>query len=412
MSGTECFIWAWPLLDLNEDGKYDVLVHEWTYNESIDRMMAKVIAKRGYDGEHLWNQSLSDTECFIFAEPLFLDLDGDGGYDFIVYEYVYNASADTEEMSVIAKRGYNGTHLWEQSVNASGYENCDIEIGGIVDLDGDGWFEVIVCEGEYNESANVTTVKVIAKEGNNGTHLWEESVNASGYRTCNILAGWVVDLDGDGLGDVIGIVDVYDESTDTWTETVIAKRGYDGTHLFEAQAEGPIWIATWRDGYDLDGDGQNDLLLWIPTEMYAVSYSGAYPNLFDTGEPANPYPSIMGTFTGTITPLNALVVHRLYTYPCPGTGGHSESVRIWGDGIDINATWDGYTGDWHNITFDEPYVTLAACNTYKITIELGSYPQILHESSKEVTGGTITCTKFEDRNGKEYDNWIPAFWIV
>ena len=411
VSGTECFIWAWPLLDLDEDGKFDVLVHEWTYNESNDTMMMEVIAKRGYDGTHLWNQSLSDTECFIFAEPLFLDLDGDGGYDFIVYEYVYNASADTEEMSVIAKRGYNGTHLWEQSVNASGYENCDIEIGGIVDLDGDGRFEVIVCEGEYNESANLTTVKVIAKEGNNGTHLWEESVTASGYRTCNILAGGVVDLDGDGLGDVIGIVDVYNESTDTWTETVIAKRGYDGTHLFEAQAEGPIRIATWRDGYDLDGDGQNDLLLWIPTEVYAVTHSGIYPNLFDTGEPTIPYPSIMGTFNGRLTLSHDLVVHRLYTYPCSGTGGHSESVRIWGDGIDTNATWDGYKGDWHNITFDEPFVTLEAGKMYNITIELGSYPQIHHAYALLTVNGWINCKKFEDVNGNVHYNWIPAIRI-
>jgi hypothetical protein len=26
----------------------------------------------------------------------------------------------------------------------------------------------------------------------------------------------------------------------------------------------------------------------------------------------------------------------------------------------------------------------------------------------EVDGGTITCTKFTDANGKTYNNWIPA----
>jgi hypothetical protein len=233
VSGTECFIWAWPLFDLDGDGLDDVIVHEWAYNESTDTMSMEVIAKRGYDGTHLWEQSLSDTECFIIAYQI-VDLDGDGGYDFIVYEYEYNASVDTEEMAVIAKRGYDGTHLWEQSVSASGYWNCDIWIDWIAYLDGDGLYDVIVYEGVYNATTNTTTVELIAKKGNNGTHLWEQSVNASGYWNCDIWAEWLVDLDDDGLDDVIVYEGVYNESTDTETIKVIAKRGYDGTHLIAA----------------------------------------------------------------------------------------------------------------------------------------------------------------------------------
>ena len=417
ISGEACYMYVDWIAELNGDGLDDVIVYEWVYNETADAETTKLIAKRGINGTHLWEQSVNASgywNCDKWVEWV-VDLDGDDKNDVIVGEWVYNESTDIETKKLIAKEGNNGTHLWEESVSASGisfYWNCDIWVDWIADLDGDGRFEVIVYEGEYNESTNVTTVKAIAKEGNNGTHMWEQSLNASGKWTCDIWAEWLVDLDNDGWEDAIVIEWVYNESTDTETVTVIAKRGYDGTHLFEAQSDEPIWIASWWEGYDLDGDGQNDLVLWIPTEMYAVTYSGVYPNIFDTGEPANPYPSIMGRFNGTLTPSNGLVVHKLYTYPCSGTGGHSESVRIWGDGIDVNATWDGYIGDWHNITFDEPYVTLAAGNTYNITIKLGSYPQILHESSKEVIGGTINCTKFEDINGKEYDNWIPAFWIV
>lgn len=131
-------------------------------------------------------------------------------------------------------------------------------------------------------------------------------------------------------------------------------------------------------------------------------------SIFDTEAPANPYPSIFGTHNGTITPLDGIVVHRMYTYPCSGTGGHSEDVRIWGHGIDVNATWDGYVGDWHNTTFDEPFITLEGGKTYNYTIITGSYPQIIHARSKDVTGGVINCTEFIDANGKEYNNWIPA----
>ena len=55
-----------------------------------------------------------------------------------------------------------------------------------------------------------------------------------------------------------------------------------------------------------------------------------YPptTIFDTGTPSNPYPSISGTHTGNIIPSQDITVHKIYTYPCEGTGGHIEHVRI------------------------------------------------------------------------------------
>ncbi|MBN1763320.1 MAG: VCBS repeat-containing protein [Methanomicrobia archaeon] len=456
-------------LDLDGDGLNDVLVREWTYNESLDLDTTKLIAKKGINGTQLWEQSVNASGYLTtnIGTWLLPDIDGDDLDDLIVFELVVNSSSQTVTFSVIAKKGTNGTHLWEQpmggtgisfwmgtgfdltgdalmdfiicrgsytastntttavivamvgsngtylweqSVNASGEWNCEIWVDGIADLDGDGWLEVIVYEWVYNVSTNTTTGALVAKEGSNGTHLWEQSVNASGEWNCEIWVDWLLDLDDDGLDDAIVIEWVDNESPGTEMVKLIAKRGYDGTHLFEAQSNEPLWFAWWLLGpYDLDGDGQNDLLLWIPTEMYAVTYSEVYPNLFDTGESLNPYPSIGGTFNGTIKLQNDTVVHTLYTYPCTGTGGHSEYVRVWGDGIDVNATWSGYSGDWQTLTFDE--VTLEAGKTYNITIELGSYPQILHETPVNATGGTITCTTFEDANGKKYHNWIPAIRI-
>ena len=131
-----------------------------------------------------------------------------------------------------------------------------------------------------------------------------------------------------------------------------------------------------------------------------------YPEIsfFDTG-PCT-YPSIAGTHTGTIT---SKTVRKLYTYPCTGTGGHTEHVAFYhANGTKFaEAHWTGYTGDWHNITFDESF-TLKGRETYNYTIRTGSYPQIIHATSKEVTGGTITCTEFVDVNGKVYNDWIPA----
>jgi hypothetical protein len=127
---------------------------------------------------------------------------------------------------------------------------------------------------------------------------------------------------------------------------------------------------------------------------------------FDTGK--GTYPSISGTHYGTIAPSSDIVVTTLYTYACPGTGGHSKSIELYENGALLTSgIWNGYGSDWHNITLTSE-VTLQAGHTYNYTIVTASYPQIIHASSKDVTGGTITCTGFEDANGREYENWIPA----
>jgi len=131
--------------------------------------------------------------------------------------------------------------------------------------------------------------------------------------------------------------------------------------------------------------------------------------VFDTGP--GTYPSIMGTHNGTITPSNDITVKALYTYPCAGTGGHTEYVRIYNDTKTIaEEYWGGYqSGDYHNITFSQPF-TLIGGQIYNYTIKTGSYPQIIHTDEWEAEGGMgiINCTSFVDANGKRYNNWIPA----
>lgn len=129
--------------------------------------------------------------------------------------------------------------------------------------------------------------------------------------------------------------------------------------------------------------------------------------VFDTGSPEYPYPSMCGTHNGTLTPNQTITVSKLYTYSCPGTCGHTERVTIRNDkGVIVEANWTGYRGDWRNITFDA--VTLIAGETYNYSICTGSYPQIIHERTANVTGGTITCSQFTDANGKVYIDWIPS----
>ncbi len=133
-------------------------------------------------------------------------------------------------------------------------------------------------------------------------------------------------------------------------------------------------------------------------------------NDFETRQSENPYPSIPGTHTGTITPSQNITVQKLYTYPCAGTGGHTESVRIYGNGKDESSSKTGYGEDGDTITFDSSF-TLEAGKTYNYVIETGSYPQIHHTKELQTENGWLNCTKFTDANGKEYDDWIPAIQL-
>ncbi|RJS69149.1 PKD domain-containing protein [Methanophagales archaeon] len=140
-----------------------------------------------------------------------------------------------------------------------------------------------------------------------------------------------------------------------------------------------------------------------------IVVSPLFTDYFDTGAPANPYPSIFGTHKGKIIPDRDITVNKMYTYPCMGTGGHTEYVRIWNEseGIEGVGHWSGYQGDYHNITIS-PAITLLKNHEYNYIIRTGSYPQIIHAREKAVEGGIITCTEFKDANGRGYNNWIPA----
>jgi len=162
--------------------------------------------------------------------------------------------------------------------------------------------------------------------------------------------------------------------------------------------------------YSIDSGGDYYPLM-DPCENYFVTPTSV-GYFLDTGEPENPYPSIFGMHNGTITPKQTIIISKLYTYSCPGTGGHSEYAKIWNKSWNITARWKEYKGDWHNISFDNNF-TLQADITYNYTFITGSYPQIIHEQNyRAIDGSLITCTEFIDANEKRYNNWIPAIKLI
>jgi hypothetical protein len=245
-------IYALPAGDLDGDGKEDVLVQMAEYNETKNTTTKTVIAKRGCNGTQLWEESVSGSSSVISASQAG-DLDGDGKEDVLVQMAEYNETTNTTTKTVIAKRGCNGTQLWEENGTVKGLELWIFDVAlPAGDLDGDGKADVLVHMSEYNDTIQTWTGTVIAKCGCNGTHLWEESVAGS------ILATQAGDLDGDGKEDVLVHISEHNETMQTWIDTAIAKCGCNGTHLWEESVAGSISVT---QAGDLDGDGKEDVLV-------------------------------------------------------------------------------------------------------------------------------------------------------
>ena len=158
------------------------------------------------------------------------------------------------------------------------------------------------------------------------------------------------------------------------------------------------------------GEDCTNVFTWT-TQFKDLEFSTTPTQVFNTGHPSNPYPSIMGNHTGIIKPNHTVIATKLYTYPCPGTGGHTEYAKIWNSSWEgVEAHWKGYKKDRHNISFDKTF-TLVANETYTYTIRTGSYPQIHRTNTLSTANGWINCTEFVDANGKKYEDGIPAIKI-
>ncbi|MHC1600448.1 MAG: DUF3344 domain-containing protein, partial [Candidatus Methanospirareceae archaeon] len=204
--------------------------------------------------------------------------------------------------------------------------------------------------------------------------------------------------------------------TNAWNTSTeanpVSNGGYGSRINIESTDVKPYLTASGNNmGFQDNGTGG----MQASNAFLVITYGEEEEEIFDTHASAKPYPSIMGKHEGKIIPSCNITVSKLYTYPCTGTGGHTESFELRESGVLIaNGTWNGYIGDYHNVTLhnvtgEAPYVTLLKDHEYNYTICTGSYPQIIHEHEyKNATGGTITCTKFVDANGKEHNDWIPA----
>jgi parallel beta-helix repeat protein len=268
-------------------------------------------------------------------------------------------------------------------------------------------------------SNNVIINNVVSNNRNRGIFQYSSSNNT--IKNNNILNNQWGGIDlGDSsnnkiyLNNFINTKNVFlSNSTNIWNSTEEIIYTYKETTY--TNYTGNYWSDYAGPDANNDGIGDTPYNIYLDMDNYPLmepfeNYPAPVPTTFDTGE--GTYPSIFGTHNGTIKPSHDVNISRMYTYPCPGTGGHSEWAAFYNSTTDeeiANGTWKGYAfGDYQYIEFDKEFV-LHEGVTYNYTIKTGSYPQIIHAHVfNTMTDGEITCTSFVDANDNVYDDWIPA----
>lgn len=359
-SDDNCY-WDNPHPDWDGDGEhYDP--EDPAHNDTNDPYLDKD-DQDGYGPEHIT----------IYDPPA-------GTYSVAVHYYPWDDRDNPATDATVTVTLFEGTA--NQIVRTFGPQTMNAD---------DGWFvtTITVPAGTFSSvmqstgSALSLSEKLPAKAG-------RASINQLGANNSRTIAAaeYFVDAVGDdGTGVALYPVDgAFDEVSEAVTATVNISGLAIGNHTL------------FVHGRDSAGD-------WGSFDAVVLRVTGMTEEL-DTG--GGTYPSISGMHNGTIIPTQPMTVSKLYTYPCPGTGGHTKSIKLYkNDTLISSGTWTGYQGDWHNITLT-PAVRLIVGHTYNYSIVTGSYPQIIHAPTREVTGGTITCTEFVDINGVKHPDWIPA----
>ena len=361
---------------------------------SYSQNPSDTIVKASNSGDHVFQVTADNVIISGFTVT-----GATGSYEAGIY---LSSSNNSSIENVNASNNWYGIYLWYSSNNTIANNNVSSNNDDGICL----W---------YSSSNNIANNNVSNNE--DGICLWYSSNNTiANNNVMNNRFGIYLSSSSNNkiyLNNFINNTDnVFSySSTNIWNSTEKITYTYNGNQYTNYLGN------YWSDykGSDADEDGIGDAPYIIDgdkdeyplIEHFEHYFMPKKAQIFDTGRPENPYPSISGKFIGTIKTNKKIIATKLYTYACEGTGGHTEHALIWNKTWCAYAEWDGYKGDWMNISFNKT-VILMPYETYNITIVTGSYPQIHHISSLKTENGWINCTEFTNANGNKYENWIPA----
>lgn len=166
VSGQYADVYAEAAGDLDGDDKTDVLVRT-----TVGRTPAESIlmAKKGTNGTDIWAPANQPTITGQDAAVIFFpvdDFDGDDLADVLLYTRIYSSP---DEFTVMAKKGTNGDTLWDLDTFEASYISMNLRL--VDDLDGDNLTDVLL---EIQEGTTGTfTIKALS--GYDGSLLWDDS---------------------------------------------------------------------------------------------------------------------------------------------------------------------------------------------------------------------------------------------
>ncbi|UCE72943.1 MAG: PQQ-like beta-propeller repeat protein, partial [Methanomassiliicoccales archaeon] len=228
------------LLDINGDDINDVLI------PSKDSYF---YAFNGPDGSVIWQSEI--FEHYIRASSPLGDIDHDGDLEVVVVDNhalirIYEARTGSLELEVDVGHGVEATPV-------------------LADVDGDGYDEIILFTVGWPE--DIGDVVVL---NHDGSDLWRSSVHTFFYTSPTIL-----DIDGDGLVDIIG--------GDSDDETIVAYKGTNGAILWETVLPDSSWSQAPLVTADIDGDGVIEVIAGANPNLYCLSTEdGAIEWVFET----------------------------------------------------------------------------------------------------------------------------------
>ena len=328
----------------------------------------------------------------------------DGGY--ILAGVTYPFGAGTSDAWLV-KTDSEGNELWNMTFGGASYDAALA-----VQLTPDGGY---VFAG-YTQSYGAGNADAwLVKTDSEGNELWNMTFGGASYDEALAVQPTPDDgylFTGRTWSYGAGNADAWLLKTDSggeelWNMT-FGGTGYDDSRAIQRTPDGGYILA--GSTFSFSSDSSSDFWL-IKLGITNIS--------FDTGSGYGTYPSISGIHKGIIIPRQDMHISKLYTYPCTGTGGHTESIALYEDDDSepiATGIWKGYHShsDWHNITLYDaatrtPGIRLLKEHQYRYVISTGSYPQIIHKREhKSLDGSTIKCIEFKDVNGKVYHDWIPA----
>ena len=234
---------ASPLLyDITGDGALDVLVGSMDYY---------FYAFDGPTGTIIWKSDIFGH--FVRASSPLGDIDKDGEMDIVVVD---------NHAEVRLYDAKLGTLKWTTDIG-HGVEATPV----LADVDGDDFLEIILFTiGEGNISGDAVVLN------HDGSELWRSSTHTYFYTSPTVL-----DIDGDGLLDIIG--------GDSNDHEIVAYKGTDGAILWETELPDSVWSQAPLDLADIDSDGEIEVIAGAAPNLYCLNAnSGAIEWKFTTSK--------------------------------------------------------------------------------------------------------------------------------